>query len=127
MKVPNLRFDNFASAKRLKSFTFAFSGIAHALKTQANMRIHVLISAAVIVAAWYFHVSRADWLWLVFAIMIVLSAELMNSAFEYLCDVVSPEHSLAVAKAKDIAAGAVLVVAIGAVAIGAMVFWPNVF
>jgi diacylglycerol kinase (ATP) len=112
---------------RLRSFAFAISGILLALKTQANMRIHVAISVAVIAAAIYFQLAKADWLWLIVSIMIVLSAELLNSAFEFVCDVISPQHNASVARAKDIAAGAVLVVALGAALIGLLVFWPYIY
>jgi diacylglycerol kinase (ATP) len=112
---------------RLRSFAFAASGLWHALKTQANMRIHVAISAAVIAAAIYFQLSKTDWLWLIVSIILVLSAELLNSAFEYVCDVISPQHNASVGRAKDIAAGAVLVVACGAALIGLLVFWPYIY
>jgi diacylglycerol kinase (ATP) len=112
---------------RLKSFTFAISGILLALKTQANMRIHVAISAAVIAAATYLQLSKADWLWLILSIILVLSAELLNSAFEFVCDVISPQHNASVGRAKDIAAGAVLVVACGAAIVGLLVFWPYIY
>jgi diacylglycerol kinase (ATP) len=116
-----------ANTSRLRSFAFAISGILLALKTQANMRIHVAISVAVIAAAIYFQLAKADWLWLIVSIILVLSAELLNSAFEYLCDVISPQHNASVARAKDIAAGAVLVVACGAALIGLLVFWPYIY
>jgi diacylglycerol kinase (ATP) len=116
-----------ANPSRLKSFAFAISGILLAVKTQANMRIHVAISAAVILAAWYFQLSKTDWLWLIVSIILVLSAELLNSAFEYVCDVISPQHNASVGRAKDIAAGAVLVVACGAALIGLLVFLPYIY
>ena len=67
-----------------------------------------------------------DWRWVVLAIVIVLATELLNTAFEHLCDVVQPELHASVKAAKDVAAGAVLVTSIGAAVIGAMVFWPHV-
>ncbi len=71
-------------------------------------------------------VSADDWRWLVLAIAIVLAAELVNTAFEHLCDVVQPELHASVKAAKDVAAGAVLVASIGAAVIGVLVFWPYV-
>ena len=64
--------------------------------------------------------------WLVATIFIVWFYEAMNTAFEYVCDVVSPEFHTSVEKAKDIAAGAVLICSIGAVIMGGLIFWPYV-
>jgi diacylglycerol kinase (ATP) len=74
-------------------------------------------------AAWL-SVSRADWLALVLAIVSVWTAEALNTAFEFLCDVASPEFHPLVEKAKDVAAGAVLICALGAVVIGTLVLGP---
>ena len=71
-------------------------------------------------------VSAEDWRWLAVAIVIVLAAELVNTAFEHLCDVVQPELHASVKAAKDVAAGAVLVVSIGAAIIGVLVFQPYI-
>ena len=75
-------------------------------------------------AGLWLRLSAADWRWLIVVIMLVWVAETTNTAFEYVCDVVSPEFSFAVAKAKDIAAGAVLICAAGAVVLGLLTFWP---
>lgn len=72
----------------------------------------------------FFGVSAADWCWLVIAMVAVWSAECFNTALEALADALSPEIHPLVKKAKDAAAGAVLVAAIGAAVIGLLVFWP---
>jgi diacylglycerol kinase (ATP) len=110
--------------KRLESFTYAIAGLRHVLKTQHNMWIHLAIAIAVVLAGFILHVKATDWCWLIIAITLVLFSEIVNSAFEYLCDVVQPEHHASVQNAKDIAAAAVLVTATGAAIIGALVFWP---
>ena len=69
-------------------------------------------------------ITATEWLWLLSAITLVWFAETMNTAFEYLCDVVQPEFHSSVGRAKDIAAGAVLITAIYAVAVGALVLLP---
>ena len=74
----------------------------------------------------FFHISRADWQILIIAIILVWAAEILNSAFEYLCDVVTAEFHPAIEKAKDIAAAAVLVTAAGAAILGVTVFWPYI-
>lgn len=107
-----------------KSFIYALSGILFCLRTQRNAGIHFFAALAVIVAGLCLNVSAQDWRWLVFSISLVWFAELVNTAFEHLCDIVSPEFSLAVQHAKDVAAGAVLICAIGAACIGFLTFWP---
>jgi len=114
----------FTPAGRLKSVAYAIEGLAFMLRTQHNAWLHGLATVAVIALALYCQVSLEDWRSLVAAITMVWVGEAVNTAVEYVCDVVSPEHNLAVKRAKDIAAGAVLIAALGAAAIGALVFWP---
>jgi diacylglycerol kinase (ATP) len=78
----------------------------------------------VIAAGFWLKVSADDWRWLVVAIALVWVAESMNTAFEHLCDVVSPEFHPSVQRCKDIAAGAVLVCVIAALALGVLTFAP---
>src|SRR5262245_47345772 len=114
----------FSIVSRLKSFKFAFAGFAYMLRTQHNAWAH--LAATIIVAAPGFalRIDADDWRWLVTAIALVWVAETMNTAFEYLCDVVQPEFHTSVQRAKDIAAAAVLVCAIAAAALGAITLWP---
>jgi diacylglycerol kinase (ATP) len=114
----------FSIAARLKSFTFAFAGIAYMLRTQHNAWLHLVATILVILAGFGLSISGEDWRWLVVAIMLVWTAEGVNTAFEHLCDVVSPEFHASVQKSKDIAAAAVLICVIGAVIIGLLVFVP---
>src|SRR5690349_5594901 len=114
----------FSFAARLKSFTFAFAGIATMLRTQHNAWLHLLATILVIAAGFALNVSAEDWRWLVAAIVLVWTAEAVNTAFEHLCDVVSPEFHASVQKSKDIAAGAVLICVIGTAIIGLQVFVP---
>ncbi len=114
----------FSLEKRLKSFSYAMQGILFALRSQHNAWLHLLATLIVCFAGWWLQISAADWRWLIVAIVLVWFAELMNTAFEYLCDVISPEFNLAVKRAKDIAAGAVLVCALGAALLGLSVFLP---
>jgi diacylglycerol kinase (ATP) len=116
----------FKMSARLKSFAFAFSGLGFMLRTQHNAWLHATASAIVIVTGLALRVTLADWRWLILAMAMVWMAETFNTAVEYVCDVVSPEHSIAVKHAKDIAAGAVLICAIAAVFIGAFTLLPYV-
>jgi diacylglycerol kinase (ATP) len=114
----------FSLRGRLKSFHYAGQGILFALKTQHNAWVHFFAAIAVGAIGFYLEISLVDWRWLIMAICLVWSAELMNTAFEYLCDVISPEFHISVKRAKDIAAGAVLVCVIAAILIGLSIFPP---
>jgi diacylglycerol kinase (ATP) len=114
----------FSVADRLHSFRYAATGIVFMLRTQHNAWIHLTVTVVVCLAGWWLRLSGADWRWLTVAIVLVWVAETMNTAFEYLCDVVSPEFHVSVAKAKDIAAGAVMICSAGAVVLGLLTFWP---
>jgi diacylglycerol kinase (ATP) len=116
----------FSILARLKSFQYAFAGIAYMLRTQHNAWLHLLATIGVIAAGFALEISASDWRWLVVAIVLVWVAEAINTAFEHLCDVVQPEFHASVQRSKDIAAGAVLICVIGAVIIGVQVFAPYV-
>lgn len=111
--------------KRALSFKYAFNGIKTAIKTQANMRIHLIAAFLVTAMGFYFKISNAEWILVVMAIGFVISAELFNSALEFLTDLVSPEQNNTAGKVKDIAAGAVLISAISAAIIGLIIFLPR--
>jgi len=111
-------------AARLRSFGFALHGLGYALKTQGNMRMHLLAALLVGALGWGVGVSRMEWAALVVAIGLVMLAELLNSAIETLCDHVEPDRAEAIRHTKDMAAGAVLVAAMVAALIGGLVFYP---
>src|SRR5437879_12146686 len=96
------------------------------IRCQHNAWIHLVATAGVVAAGLFFNLSRFEWCWIVLAIAIVWTAEALNTAFEFLADAASPNFHPAVRDAKDVAAGAVLITAIGAVIIGLIVFWPHV-
>lgn len=114
--------ERFSVLARVRSFRYAIAGIACMLRTQQNAQVHLAITLAVCVAGLALGVDAGDWRWLAVAIAFVWIAETVNTAFEYLCDVVEPGLHEGVAKAKDIAAGAVLIAAVFAVVIGVSVF-----
>jgi diacylglycerol kinase (ATP) len=110
------------SPSLLQSFNFATEGVIHALRTQRNLWIHFGIAVAVLVAALAFGVSRIELMLLLIAITFVLVAELVNTAIEAAVDVASTSFDPMAKLAKDIAAGAVLIAALNAVAVGYFVF-----
>jgi len=106
----------------LESFNYAFEGVIHVLRTQRNMRIHFLVAAGVLVAAVGFGVERLELIVLLLSICFVLVAEMFNTAVEAAVDVASTSFDPMAKLAKDIAAGAVLISAVNAVAVGYLVF-----
>ncbi|ASR46713.1 diacylglycerol kinase [Paenibacillus kribbensis] len=105
------------------TFRYAAEGVFYALRTQVNMRIHVVVALLVIIAGLGLRISRLDWLFVCVAMALVIVAELVNTAVEAAVDLISPDiHPLAKA-AKDTAAGAVLLAAVFAVIIGIFVFY----
>lgn len=114
----------FTLRSRVLSFRYALQGLKFALITQHNFRVHLVAAFAAIGLGFVWEISGDDWRWIVVAIAIVLAAELVNTAFEHLCDVVQPDLHASVRAAKDVAAGAVLVCSIASAVIGVMVFWP---
>ena len=114
----------FTVQGRLRSFRFALAGIAVMLRTQHNAWLHLAATVVVVATAIVLKIDAEDWRWLVVAFVLVWVSEAVNTAFEHLCDVVSPQFHTAVKTSKDIAAGAVLIAAVGAAALGAMIFLP---
>ena len=110
------------SGSLLDSFNYAFEGIIHVLRTQRNMRIHFGIAVLVLVAAISADVTKLELIALLLAIAFVLIAEMINTAIEGAIDVATSSFDPMAKLAKDIAAGAVLIAAINAVAVGYLVF-----
>ena len=115
----------FSLRGRLKSFRYAIGGIAIILRTQHSAWLHALATASVCAAGLHFGITTAQWCWIVLAIMGVWTAEALNTAFELLCDVASPEYHPLVKKAKDASAGAVLISAVGSAIIGLCILGPH--
>ena len=116
----------FSFTGRIRSFKYAFVGIWTMLKSQQNAWVHVFATVAVVTVGFVLGISPAEWCWLVIAIIAVWMAEALNTAIEFLADVASPEFHPLVKKAKDVAAGAVLISAIGAIIIGIIIIGPYV-
>ncbi|MGH2535923.1 MAG: diacylglycerol kinase family protein [Candidatus Promineifilaceae bacterium] len=107
-----------------RSFGFAFEGLAFLWRTQPNGRVHAAISLLVILLALWLRLVARDWAVLVLAMMAVWMAELSNTALEALVDLASPEFRPMAKAAKDLAAAAVLIGAIGAAAVGLLLLGP---
>jgi diacylglycerol kinase len=113
--------------KRLLSFKYAGQGIWTLFSTQPNARIHLFVLLLVVGMGIGYSISITEWLILVLTFGVVLTAEAFNTALEFLTDLVSPEPHPLAGKAKDVAAGAVLISAIMAVVVGLIIFLPKIF
>jgi undecaprenol kinase/diacylglycerol kinase (ATP) len=112
--------------KFLSGFKYAFNGLKYAFNTQINFKVHTFTIIIVVVLGLAFRLDIQEWLWLVAAIGIVLITELINTSIEVLVDLISPEFNIKAGIIKDISAGAVLIAAICACAIGILVFIPKI-
>lgn len=121
-----MKEEKFSIAKRLKSFTYAFNGLRILLREEHNSRIHLFATVCVVVAGIVFRISSLKWVAVVFAIGLVISGEIFNSAIEDLADVVCLERDERIKKVKDLSAAAVLVSAFTALIIGLIVFIPEI-
>ena len=116
----------FSPKKRAKSFLFAFKGIFYMIKTQHNFWIQMTIGVLAVILGFILKISRFEWGLVMLSIGMVLAAETFNSAIETLTDIVHPEHDPKAGLVKDMAAGAVLIAAIAAAAVGLMIFIPKI-
>ena len=108
--------------KIFKAFGYAISGFLSALKTERNLKIHLLIMTLVIRFGVVFNIRFIDWMICIVLFGMVISAELFNTAIEGIVDIILPNKDDRAKKAKDISASAVLVTAIISAIIGCLIF-----
>jgi len=111
----------------LGSLNCAIEGILWAVKKERHLRYHFCAALAVLMLALFFHVSALEFFLLVLAALLVIFAELINTAIEALVDLVTDEYHELAKRAKDVAAGAVLVTSVGAVILGYLVLSGYIF
>jgi diacylglycerol kinase (ATP) len=112
--------------KHAISFKHAGQGIWTAIQTQTNLRIHFIAAAIIFLLSVFYHLSHTDILVLVLTVMVVIFAEMVNTAIEFLADAVTLEHDPFIKQAKDVAAGGVLISAIFALLIGLLIFGSKI-
>jgi diacylglycerol kinase len=110
-----------------RSFRFAAKGLSYTIATQPNFIFHLIAAVLVVMAGWYFEISKGEWLAIVICIGLVMVTELLNTAIEILVDWLSPEFNVKAGLVKDIAAGAVLVAALVALVVAFVIFVPKIF
>jgi undecaprenol kinase len=106
------------------TFSNAIAGILVALKSEKNMKSHLLCSIIVLFVSYYFSITKTEWLFILFAIGGMFALELVNTAIERVVDLVTAEYHPLAKQAKDMAAGAVLIYAVLSFAIGIFIFIP---
>lgn len=111
----------------MAAFSYAANGILWFFKLERNAKIHFVCTILVLATGIGLSVNRTEWMFLTVAIISVWVTELINSAIELLCDYVQPERHASIKIVKDLAAGAVLLAAIGSVIIGGVVFLPKIY
>jgi len=116
---------SFTLTGRLHSVRNAVHGVALMLRSQHNAWLHAFASFCVLLVGAFFHLTDAEWCWIILAIMAVWTAEALNTALEFLADAAKPDYHPLVKCAKDVAAGGVLISAVGSIAIGLLVLGPH--
>ena len=117
----------FEFSARMKSVGHALHGIAYVLRSQHNAWIHAVVTVVVAVAGLFFQLTAVEWCCIVIAASSVWTAEALNTALELLADAAIEDLHPLVGHAKDVAAGAVLVTAMGAAIVGVIIFWPYIY
>ena len=113
--------------RTLYSFRHAGRGLSWAVSSQANLRVHLVAAAVVLILALLFRFSSMEFVALVLCFALVVAAELFNTTLEVLIDYAWPEHHPMIGRAKDVAAAAVLVAAIGTACVGVLLFARHLF
>lgn len=108
------------------SFQHAFEGLLWAVRTQPNFRVHVLASLLALFFCWYLGVTAVEAALIVFAIVLGLVVEMVNTALESMTDLITTEWRAQAKTAKDVAAGMMLLAAAGTVVVAALIFWPHI-
>lgn len=106
------------------SFKTALSGLGWAIKSQPNFRVHLALALGALGFGWYVGITRLEMIIIVFTILLGLAAEMINTSLESMTDLITQEWKQEAKIAKDVAAGMMLLTAIGAAVVACIIFWP---
>ena len=121
-----MKRNRFTLRKRLKSFGFAFNGLIILFREEHNSRIHFITAFFIVIAGFWLKISTIEWVAVIFAIGLVITLEIINSAIENMADFISCEKHEMIKKIKYLAAAGVLVGAITSLTIGVIIFLPKI-
>ena len=125
MKTRNKRKIKVKTKKLINSFKYAIAGIITSFRKERNIKIHFLIMILVIIAGVWLKISQIEWFMCIMWFAVVIAGELFNTAIEITVNIAMPYRNPKAKAAKDISAGAVLVLAIGAAVTGLIIFIPK--
>lgn len=111
---------------RLKSFIHAADGLIHTFKAHSNIRFHTLAALLAVGLGFIVRLSRVEFLLVIFTILLVFTAEMVNTAIESVVDLITKEYRQDAKIAKDVAAGMVLLTSLGAVLVASIIFGPHI-
>jgi len=112
---------------RIKSVGFAVRGALLLIRTEASIKVQVFLGIVVTIAGFYYEISTTEWIFQVLAVSLVVGIEGANTAIEKLCDFVHPDFDKRIGFIKDVSAGAVMLVSVGATIIGLIIYLPKIF
>lgn len=112
---------------RVKSIGFAFKGAYLLITGEASLKVQFFIALIMTAAGFYFEISSTEWMLQILVIGAIMTAEGLNTAIERLSDFVKPEHDPKIGMIKDVSAGAVFIMAVTAIIIGAIIYLPKIF
>jgi len=113
--------------KTIRSFRHAFAGMYHALQNHQNLKVHIAAAVFTTIITIFLDIPKVEFLMVVFAIMFVIFAEMVNTSIEEMTDLITQEHRQEAKIAKDIASAAVLIASIFAIVVALVVFVPRLF
>jgi len=117
----------FSFKKLVRSFGYAFRGLGQAVRSEQNMKVHIVAAVVAIIGGFVLSISTAEFIAVLICIGLVIAFEMLNTAVEKLCDFVSPEYHTQIKIIKDLSAGAVLVMSIIAFITGLVIFLPKIY
>ncbi|NNE77682.1 MAG: diacylglycerol kinase family protein [Pricia sp.] len=112
---------------RVKSVGFALRGALLLIRTEPSIQIQVVLTILVTIAGFYFEISATEWVLQILACSLVFGIEGANTAIEKLCDFVHPNFEKRIGFIKDVSAGAVMLVSVGAIIVGLIIYVPKIF
>ncbi len=112
--------------KFIRSFQYAFKGLAHIWADHQNIRFHIVIGLVTLLLSYILKISYIEYLIVLITIFFVIISEMMNTSIEEMTDLITKEHRLQAKIAKDVAAASVLLSALFAIIVGAIIFIPKI-